>query len=32
VNPFGRIDADESAIREALSRVKDGQLVRIVSV
>jgi hypothetical protein len=31
VNPFGRIDADESAIREALSQVENGQVVRVES-
>ncbi len=31
VNPFGKILADEPAIRETLSQVRDGQRVRVVA-
>jgi hypothetical protein len=31
VNPFGRIDAEETVLREILSEVKDGQVVRVVA-
>ena len=30
VNPFGHIDADESTIKATLSKVEDGQVVRVV--
>ena len=30
VNPFGRIDAEEDAIRESLSKVENGQTVRVM--
>jgi hypothetical protein len=30
VNPFGYIDADDDAVRTVLSKVKDGQVIRIV--
>jgi len=30
VNPFGCIDADESTIKGTLSKVEDGQTVRVV--
>ena len=29
VNPFGQVDADESAIKEVLSKVESGQVVRV---
>ena len=29
VNPFGQVDADESAIRESLSKVENGQEIRV---
>lgn len=31
VNPFGRIDVDEVALRQVLTRVEDGQMVRVVA-
>jgi hypothetical protein len=31
VNPFGRVDGDEGAIKEILSGVRDGQAIHIVS-
>lgn len=31
VNPFGRIEADEDTIREVLSKVKDGEAIRVIS-
>lgn len=31
VNPFGRVDADEGVLKKALSKVKDGQVIRVVS-
>jgi uncharacterized protein len=31
VNPFGHIDADEYVIKQVLSKVKDGQVVRVVT-
>lgn len=31
VNPFGRIEGDEAVAREVLSKIKDGQVVRVVA-
>jgi len=32
VNPFGRIEEDEAVVRSILTKVADGQTVRVLSV